>query len=208
MVNANPGGGQSFREFAAPTGWQQNGSTFWFSALVQQSNIGIFHFRFDSITTGNTGSVGFETGIGFQYNSGDVARLSARINSTFSSPPVFTTVNGTVPGATDTVLIVGSLTFSDTEDTVTVWLNPSLSSTDTSSLDSTSIVRSTSTLQAVLSSTPTVYLQSFNTAVTTIDEIRLGNSLSDVLVAVPEPSTYATLLAFVAFAIGFVRRRK
>lgn len=191
---------QNNRSYTDPTGWGVDGNSFWFSALVQQTTSGPMHLRF-----GTSATNGASGGFGFLYNDGNTNTVYARIGA--SAGPA--TAAGAGFSATNVNLIVGRVSFSDTldADNVSIWLNPSVLATDVTSLNSSALTTSTATGNITISGS-LLHIHSNGTTVGSFDEIRLGNNLSDVLVAVPEPSAYAALLALLATAFGFIRRRK
>lgn len=194
-----PAAAQSARSFTAPTGWGVDGNIFWFSVLGFQSSGGAANLMFGTVSSGGAGA-GSEAGFGLLLNGGNTNTIYARMGT--AGPA---SVAGT--GITNqTVLVVGRVSFSDTNnaDALDLWLNPSVFATDAASLGT---ITSSHTGNINLSGNE-VFMRSLNTAATRFDEIRLGNNLSDVLVAVPEPSTYAAFLAVLALAFGIIRRRK
>lgn len=149
--------------------------TIWFSFLVNQTNGGNFLFSLgDGAATNNSNN---GSGVRLTLNGGTGA-FQAGLGST----------NGTDGGGftlSSTHFIVGRFTYSDAgNDVLDVWFNPASFTLGTA--------HTTASVANATFSVNSMILHSLATAITTVDEVRVGTVQLDVM-AIPEPSTYALI---------------
>ena len=184
------------------TGLTGDGATYWFSMLfaapeaTQSTATSIPSFFANS-----TGPYAQASGFAVSFNPQTRTNLymDARIGGS-----VRTTAN--VPGTdyyTGSYLVLGRITFSDTanQDRLEVWLDPQLTgSPGTPLFNVTGHWVDPGTNNSF-------FMNKYDAPDRSIDEIRLGTTIADVL-PVPEPSAYAFLLMTAAGALWMTRRRR
>ena len=154
--------------------------TVWFSYLFKRDNLtAFFRFTFD--------------GMGV-WNSGSGAR--AQLDGNGSAVGDFTDLG--------THLIVGRLVTSTVAaDELDVWVDIPLTETE-----GTIDALTSSTAIGTWTSSGSVNFSSGNLALHTIDEFRIGDSLADVLVGIPEPNTFTLCALGLLGLLGWGRRRR
>lgn len=179
----------------------------WFSLLLNQSVKGVSSSTFwdyFAFQVGNGGDNANEGAIGQLNNNGSV--FGAR--ATLSGNNRATTDSSATINIGTTYLLVGRLSKSDTNyDSISLWVNPD-SITDPGAANATAVYDigintvTNFSMRSFLFSPPTDNPSEF-----IIDEVRIGTDYGSV-VAVPEPSVYASVLGLLGLVLVFIRRRK
>ncbi len=184
------------------TGLTGDGATYWFSMLFAAPGANAGHAPVvPSFFSNAAGS--FAQASGFTVNFNPTTQTSLFMDVRIGGSILAET---TIPGTdyySSSQLVLGRITFSDTvsQDRLEVWLNPLLDSTPgTPLLNVTGNWVDPGTNNSF-------YLNRYDDPDRSIDEIRLGTTIADVL-PVPEPSTYALLVTTVAGALWLTRRRR
>ncbi|MDX2111445.1 MAG: PEP-CTERM sorting domain-containing protein [Verrucomicrobiota bacterium] len=198
IEDANGSGAfKNSRAFDA-TGLYADGNTIWYSFLATQGIAGNASIRF-----GTTEAQGQNNGIGMSFNVTNGIR--AAIGGTSTSLVNALALN-------TTYFIVGKASFSAAAlgDTSQAWVLPATAipaDVSEASLNALALHTTLLTGDAIMNTTGNImYLASFATSTTTLDEIRVGTTLADVVV--PEPSTYALLAGSSIVLLALLRRRK
>ena len=184
------------------TGLTGDGATYWFSMLFAAPGANVGHApvvpSFFSDATGP-----YAQASGFTVNFNPTSQTSLFMDVRIGGSILAET---TIPGTdyySSSQLVLGRITFSDTvsQDRLEVWLNPLLNDTP-----GTPLLNVTGNwVDPGINNS--FYLNRYNDPDRSIDEIRLGTTIADVL-PVPEPSTYALLLMTAAGALWMTRRRR
>lgn len=184
------------------TGLTGDGATYWFSVLfaapdpTQRSATAIPSF-FSNAGGGNGQDSGFA--VSFNPSQRTSAYMDARIGGSVRA-------SANVPGTdyyTGSYLVLGQITFSDTagQDRLKVWLDPPLTGSP-----GTPLFNVTGTWVDP-GANNSFYMNKYDSPDRSVDEIRLGTTLADV-VPVPEPSSVALFAVGLGCgSYGFSRRR-
>jgi len=192
----------SMRRLFSNSGLTGNGATYWFSVLFAAPEaIATTATAIPSFFSNAAGPHGQGSGFAVSFNllSRTNVYLDARIGGDFRAR---TNVAGT-DYYSGSSLVLGRITFSDTanQDRLEVWLNPLVTgSPGTPLLNVTGNWVDPGTNNSF-------YMNKYDAPDRSIDEIRLGTTLPDVL-PIPEPSTYALLFMTVAGVLWMAWRRR
>lgn len=183
------------------SGLTGDGATYWFSVLfaapeATASTATAIPSFFSDAGGGNGQSSGFA--VSFNPRSRTSLYMDARIGG---SRRAFAEVPGT-DYYSGSSLVLGRITFSDTanQDRLEVWLDPLLTGNP-----GTPLFNVTGNWVDP-GPNNSFYMNKYDPPDRSVDEIRLGTTLADVL-PIPEPSTYALLLLTAAGALWTKRRR-
>lgn len=188
-------------------GFLDNGDTLWFSTLISLNAIGgnaDFGFALGTSNLSDSNNVPMNTdgsttpgeGLGFRFKGG--------LQATSWDNGAATSGSGASVSTTTLYLVVGEMIFG-AADTDADTINLYLADTD---LNLGSVV---STRSAILDQTVFDTVTFANKADTTgdrLDEIRFGTTSNDVLIAVPEPGSFALLGGLLALTSVMLRRRR
>jgi len=168
--------------------------TVWFSYLVSFDNAVYQSALFGSnATLPQGGTDGFGTSVG-QSNRSQDNELTATASSSDST-------NILDVSAGNTHFVLGRVDFSGASDTLNIWWDIDLAET------ALTIGAADATIVGAFDvSTAAFTFISGQGAVSTIDEVRLGTSFTDVVV-VPEPSTFALLAGLLGLGCVISRRK-
>lgn len=198
IIGLNSG---SMRRLFDNTGLTGDGATYWFSVLfaapeATASTATSIPSFFSDATLGNGQSSGFA--VSFNPTRRTKLYMDARIGGSVRA-------GQEVPGTdyyTGSFLVLGRITFSDTagQDRLEVWLDPSLSGDP-----GTPLFNVTGTWVDP-GANNSFYMNKYDAPDRSVDEIRLGTSLADVM-PVPEPTTLGLIGPLALALYHRVRRR-
>jgi hypothetical protein len=213
-INADPRNGTRALSTGVPAG--ATPSTLWVSALLRftagtddglnKASVGLISSQPANVTSFlGSGVVGFGVSDNNAAIFPDVNAATPLPLLNGSGNPVSINDN-----ATHFFVLKVEHNVSGIDDRVTAWLDPANGSSE-ATLDSTSIAKRVSGLSDFYTDAEGLIRYGYDTdglansgSVTTHDELRIGTTLADVAVAVPEPTGLALIAAT---ALGTLRRR-